>query len=124
MSGVNVIAAVLGGVRAITFSGSLDATGVAGVATSTTRTVTVPPGNSGVINFNTYVDAGTITNTQYSRNGGAFTTIADGIDTAAFTDGDTIAVRTNGNGVGEQRVMTLTDKTTSRTITTVYHTGA
>lgn len=114
-------AVICGGPMAII--GSLDANGVAGVATSSPRSVSVPDGSNGTINFSNYIDTGTITNTQYKINSGSFTTIADGNSTTAFVNGDTITVRTNGNSAGEQRIMTLTDNTTGRVIATVIHTG-
>lgn len=115
--------AAMHSVRDITLSGSLDATAAAGVATSTTRTVSVPAGNSGQITFSTFIDVGTISNIQYSKNAGAFTTFVEN-DVITFADGDTLAIRTNGNGAGESRTFTLTDQTTGRTIGTYVHTGA
>lgn len=106
----------------MSLSGTLDAVSTTGTVTSTTRTVSVPGGNSGVFTFSGYVDTGVILSTQYSRNGGALTTVADGADTEAFADGDTIAVVTNSVGVGEGRTFTVTDKTTGQTVETVDHT--
>lgn len=124
MLGLMTLLAGGAAVAPITLSGSLDATAVAGVATSSTRTVTVPAGNSGGITFDSFVDVGTITNIQYSKNGGAFTTFVSS-DTITFADGDTLAIRTNGNGAGESRQFRAADSTTgSTTIGTYTHTGA
>jgi hypothetical protein len=111
------------GVSPCSISGTLDATAVAGVSTSTTRTITVPVGNSGNIRFENYVDVGVVLTSQTSKNGGAFTGASDPT-TITFADGDTIAFRTNGNGAGESRTFTLTDDTTSQVIGTYVHTGA
>tara|TARA_R110000868_G_scaffold300642_3_gene561095 strand:- start:6976 stop:7335 length:360 start_codon:yes stop_codon:yes gene_type:complete len=104
-------------------SGTLDATAVAGVSTSSTVTVTVPSGNSGDIRFEDYVDVGTITTSQTSKNAGAFTSAADPT-TVTFANADTLAFRTNSNGAGESRTFTLIDVTTGNTIGTYVHTGA
>lgn len=100
----------------ITLSGTLSAVSTSGTVTSATRTVTVPGGNSGVMTFSSYIDTGVITTTEYQRNGGAWTAISDGADTVAFSNGDTIAVRTNSVGVGELRQFDVVDKTTGRFI--------
>lgn len=105
----------------MSLSGSLSATNSGGTVTSATRTVTVPAGNSGIFTFANYADNGVVTTTQYSRNGGAFTTITDGADTVAFSNGDTIAVRTNSVGVGESRAFNVIDKTSGTTIEAVSH---
>lgn len=108
----------------MSLSGSLSATNSGGTVTSATRTVTVPAGNSGIFTFANYADNGVVTTTQYSRNGGAFTTITDGADTVAFSNSDTIAVRTNSVGPGEGRTINVIDKTTSGIIQTVDQTYA
>lgn len=118
-AGIAAAGGVGSGVSSITLSGTLDAVDTDGLATSATRTVTVPVGNSGVMRFENYVDVGTVTNTQYSRNGGAFTAITDGDTTVAFSDGDTIAVQTNSLGVGESRNFNVFDNTTSAIIEAV-----
>lgn len=125
MSTLKALAGVLSGagVSSCSLSGTLDATAVAGVATSTTRTITVPVGNSGNIRFEDYVDVGTVTASQTSKNGGAFTGASDPT-TITFANGDTLAFRTNGNNAGESRTFTLIDDTTSQIIGTYVHTGA
>lgn len=105
----------------MSLSGSLSAISTSGTVTSATRTVTVPAGNSGIFTFASYVDTGTITNTRYSRNGGAFATVTDGSDTVAFSNGDTIAVLTNSVDSGESRTFNAIDKTTGATIEAVSH---
>lgn len=114
-----LVASASTGLAPIVFSGTLSANGTSGVVTSATVTVTVPASNTGVITFNNYIDVGVITTTQYSRNGGAFTTITDGSDTVAFSDGDTLAVRTNSVGSGESRTFDTVDSTTAGVIETV-----
>lgn len=115
--------AVMGGLKPCTLSGTLDATAVAGVSTSSTRTVTVPSGNTGELRFENYVDTGTITSSQTSKNGGAFTGAIDPT-TITFANGDTIAFRCNGNGAGESRVFRVIDVTTGRQVGSYTHTGA
>lgn len=117
------LAAVLNVPAPISVSGSFDATATAGQATSSTRTITVPAGNSGQIQFDSFVDVGTILSIQYSKNGGAFTAFAEN-DIIAFANGDTLAIRTTGNGAGESRVFRMLDVTRSATIGTYTHTGA
>lgn len=116
-----LIASVFDETLPMTLSGTLDASSNTGTVTSSTRTVTVPAGNSGVFTFSGYVDVGTVTNTRYSRNGGAFTIITDGSDTVAFSNGDTIAIETASVGIGESRALNLIDKTTGQTIEVVNH---
>lgn len=101
----------------------LDAIAVAGVSTSLTATVTVPVGNSGDIRFDNYVDTGTVTTSQSSKNGAAFTGCPDPT-TITFANGDTLAYRVNGNGAGENRTFRLVDVTTGAVIGTYVHTGA
>lgn len=111
------------GISSCSISGTLNATAVAGVSTSTTRTITVPAGNSGNIRFENYVDVGVVLSAQTSTNGGAFTGASDPT-TITFVNGDTIAFRCNGNNAGESRTFTLIDVTTGNTIGTYIHTGA
>lgn len=124
MFGLSFVGLNGGGSRDITLSASLDATAVAGTANSATVTVNVPPGNPGIITFLNYVDVGVVTSTRYNPNGAGLTTITDGSDTSAFTNGQTILVQTNGITAGESRTVTLKDKTTGTVIATVIHTGA
>lgn len=74
----------------IALSGALSKTDSVVSPTSATNTVTVNPGNPGQIRFaNLVVDSGT---PQYSKNGGAFTTISDPT-TVVFASGNTLAVK-------------------------------
>lgn len=118
---LTLVMAAIGGASRMLFSATLDKSSTSGNVTSDTIIVTVPGGNSGVLTFSSYSDTGTILSTQYSQNGGAFTTIADGADTAAFSNGDSLAVKTNGVGLGEARTFTVTDKTTGQVIGTYTH---
>ena len=79
--------------------------------------MTVPPGNSGVINFNNFSYSGTLTDQQYSKNGGAFATIAGG-SAVTFANGDTLAVRGTGMTAGESWTFTLQDNTRQANIGT------
>lgn len=113
---------VVGGVAPCSLSGSLDATAVAGTATSATRTVTVPVGNSGQIRIGSFVDVGTVLLAQHNLNGAGFSTFTD--PTAfTFTNDQSTALQTTGDNAGESRTYTLTDVTTGRVIATVVHTG-
>ena len=108
----------------ITFDGGFDATATAGTATSATRTITVPAGNSGQVQFSNFVDVGFVTTIEYSKNGGAFTAFFED-DTVTFANGDTLAIRTTGNGAGESRQFDMLDVTkASALIGTYTHTGA
>lgn len=104
-------------------SGSLDATAVAGTATSSTITVTVPPGNNGQITIGNFIDVGTILLSAHDLNGAGFSNFTDPT-IFTFTDGQTTALRTTGDGAGESRTYTLTDVTTGKVIATAVHVGA
>lgn len=117
------LAAVLSVPAPISFDGGFDATASSGTATSSTRTITVPAGNSGQVEFGTFIDVGTILSIQYSKNGGAFTAIVEN-DILTFANGDTLAIRTTGNGAGESRTFTMRDVTRGAAIGTYVQTGA
>lgn len=104
-------------------SGSFAATASAGTATSATRGITVPGGNSGRIRMD-YVDVGTITATQVNLNGAGFSGSYSSGTIFAFTDEDTFAIRTTGDNAGESRTYTLTDADTGVVIANAVHTGA
>ena len=53
--------------------------------------------------------SGTLTDQQYSKNGGAFATVASGT-TITFANGDTLAVRGTGMTAGESWTFTLKDQ--------------
>ena len=91
-------------------SGSLSGTGSTSAIVGTTRTWTVPagpPANSGTIRFNAVSTdgAGAV---QYSKNGGAFTTVTSGTE-VVFADTDTIQMRTTSLDVGNSGTATLYD---------------
>lgn len=101
----------MSGYRPITLSGLLSATGGGATVTGLTQTFTVPSGSSGVIRF-TVGGSGT---TQYSKNGGAFTTVVTN-DEVTFANGDTIAMQTTGLTVGQTGNASLLDKSSNTTL--------
>ena len=80
-----------------------------GNVTSATVTVNVPGGSAGQLTFQNYSFSGTLTDQQYSKNGGAFATVASGT-TITFANGDTLAVRGTGMTAGESWTFTLKDQ--------------
>lgn len=108
--------------KPITASGSFVASGAGPVQTSATITLTVPGPSPRNLNFNTYVDVGVITSTQYRLNAGAFTNITDGTD-LSVSNNDTLAIRTNGCTAEESRAVTLLDQYSGRVVETFSHTG-
>lgn len=117
-----MIASMMKIIAPCTLSGTLDATAVAGDAESASITVTVPIGNSGQITFN-FVDTGTITTHQYKKNADAYAGLTDGA-IVTFANGDTLRLKTTGNGAGESVAFTLTDATRGSVIQSPTHTGA
>lgn len=107
--------AVLGRISACTISGTLDATGAGPTITSSTRTITVPAGNSGELQFANQVETGTVA-FEYQKNGGAWTTAEPTGTSVTFANSDTLAVRITGAGAGEQIAFDLKDVTTGTTI--------
>ena len=78
--------------------------------TDTSRTVTVPAGNPGVLKFVT--TAGTDGTLQYSKNGGAFTdisTLSGGLLTVA--NGDTLNLKDSFVTLAGTDTVTVTDNT-------------
>lgn len=118
MSG-GAIAALSGVINKCSISATLTKTAApsGGNVTSDTVTVSKPVGNSGAIDFLNYSYSGTLTDTQYSKNGGAFTSIADG-SSITFANGDTLAMRGTGMTAGESWTFTLRDATLLQTIGT------
>lgn len=119
------LAAVLSTPAPCTLSATLTKTAApsGGNVTSDTVTVTVPAGNSGSIGFTNYSYAGTVTNTQYSKNGVAFTTVMEGAS-IVFASGDTLAVRGTGMTAGESWTFTLHDDTRNANIGTYVITAS
>ena len=66
-------------------------------ATSATRTITFSGGGTRSLNFNITIQ--TSDSLEYQKNGGAWTTVTDGLD-VSFSSGDTLAFRCTGD-VGE-----------------------
>lgn len=95
----------------MTLTGQLSATGGGATVTGLTQTWTVPAGSSGVILF-TVGGSGT---KQYSKNGGAFVTVATN-DEVTFANGDTIAMQTTGLSVGQSGNASLLDKSSNTTL--------
>ena len=77
----------------ITVSSNWGTNSTSSPVTSATRTMTVPSGNPGTIRF--VVNNAGATG-KYSKNGGTFTAITDGM-TLSIANGDTIALRANGS---------------------------
>lgn len=103
-------AALAMGVGLISLSATLTKTAApsGGNVTSDTVTVTVPGGSAGQLTFQNYSFSGTLSDTQYSKNGGAFTTLPDGAG-ISVANGDTLAVRGTGMTAGESWTFTLRD---------------
>jgi len=112
---------VMGGIAPCKITGSLDATAVAGTATSAAVTINVPGGNSGQIRIN-FSDIGTVLFAQFKQNAAAFSAFSDG-DIIGFANNDALILRTTGDNPGESRTYTLTDVTTGKVIATVFHAG-
>jgi hypothetical protein len=74
------------GARPLRFTGLFTTSSASSPVTSSTRTIE----GTGTLLFNNI--AGVTVSVQYSKNGGAFTTITEGL-TLAMTNGDTLAVR-------------------------------
>jgi hypothetical protein len=85
------------------------ATGSPSPATSATQTLTIVNSPRDV-RFN-FTDSGTI-GKQYQKNGGAWTTITDGL-TVSFATGDTLAMRVTGANPGDFSIITTKDDATS-----------
>ena len=77
-------------------------------ATSATKTLTIISGPRNVL-FNR-TDTGTV-NAQYQKNGGAWTTITDGL-TVSFATTDTLAMRVSGASSSDFSDITTKDNTT------------
>lgn len=84
-------------------------TGAPSPATSATQTLTVVSGPRNV-RFN-FTDSGTV-GKQYQKNGGAWTSITDGL-TVSFASGDTLAMRVTGANPGDFSTITTKDDSTS-----------
>lgn len=93
----------------LSFSGTFSTTSASSPVTSATRTIT----GTGTLLFETVVG----TNGTYSKNGGAFTTISEGL-TLAMTSGDTLAIRFTA-ATPSTFTFSLVDNTTLATIEAV-----
>lgn len=113
-----MVAVVANASSPITVDGDLSASGSTSTVTGTTRTVSVPAGNSGDIRF----DALTIGNTgsmQYSKNGSAFTSGVITEDLIVnFADSDTVAIRSAGLTSPETDTVVLINNDTGAAIAT------
>lgn len=99
------------------FSGTLSAGGAPTTVTSSTRTITVPSGNSGQVKFQSFDMTGLVT-IKYSKNGGAMTTLAED-STITFADTDTLALEISSASSGESLSLDLVDVTTGALIQSV-----
>ena len=88
-------------------SGSLSGTGSTNAVAGSTRTWTVPVGNTGEIEFEDVGHSGA-GDVEYSKNGGAFTAIITGSQ-VTFANGDTIRMRATGLLSTESGTATLRD---------------
>jgi hypothetical protein len=87
-------------------------------ATSATKTLTVPAGNSGTVKF-LVSSAGLASNDQYSKNGGGFTQAVDN-STVVFANGDSLAFQSVSIPPGPSETdYTIVDNDTGTTIGTV-----
>jgi len=103
---------------ACTLSGTLDATASSSTVNSSSRTVTVPAGNSGVIRFTDLQALGDGAILRMSRNGGAYETLFDGFE-ETFANGDTIMLSAIGaSSPGDGVQITLIDATNGSQIAT------
>lgn len=104
---------------AITLAGTLSATGSSSVITSTTRTVTVPAGNSGVIRFADMENIGGSEGGLIVRkNSDAPQNVSENPE-ITFADTDTITLSFAGAmNVGEGAQVTLIDATNGSEIAT------
>jgi hypothetical protein len=101
---------------------SLNATAVAGTATSPgSTTINVPNGHTGQFRI-TWVDVGTVLLAQLNLAGAGFSSFING--ELFVTSTASILLRTTGCNAGESRTYTITDYLTSKVIATVVHTGA
>ena len=98
-------------------SGTLSAGGAPTTVTSSTRTITVPSGNSGQVKFQSFDMTGLVT-IKYSKNGGAMTTLAED-STITFADTDTLALEISSASSGESLSLDLVDVTTGALIQSV-----
>lgn len=105
------LGAVSVGICKITGSLTKSAAPSGGIVTSDTVTINVPLGNSGGLSFDGLSITGTVT-TEYSKNGGAFTALADG-STITFANGDTLAVRGTGMVAGEAWSCGISNRSTA-----------
>lgn len=99
-------------------SGSLSASGATATVTGTSRTVTVPVGNSGVLVFANVDDSNPTGTLAYSQNAGAWTAITEGLE-VTFANSDTLQIRATGLTSPETCTFTLRDKYTATNIEAV-----
>ena len=90
---------------AITFSGSFDTTS----ASSPVASATLTAAGAGTLRFESVFSDGSAP--AYSKNGGAWTTITEGM-TLAIADGDTLAVRAALPVVGTQASFNIVNDAT------------
>lgn len=88
-------------------SGSLSGTGSTSTVTGSTRTWTVPAGNTGQIEFENVSHDGS-GDVEYEKNGGGFVVITNG-SSVTFANGDTIRMRATGLASSETALATLRD---------------
>jgi len=92
-----MLASVLGGVATIplmTKSGTWTTTDTGAIQQSTTRTITVPKGNPGKIEFGLSADEGAGDTAEYSINGGSYVFFSDGTE-ISISSGQSLRFRVN-----------------------------
>lgn len=99
----------------ITLSGALSTTSGSSPVTSATRTATVIRGPGTIVFSSILTDSGT---PQYSKNGGAFSNITEGLE-VAMANTDTLAVRATLPTAGMQASFTVSNKDTLAVIENV-----
>lgn len=104
-------------ITACSFSGTLSAGGAPTTVTSSTRTITVPSGNTGEVKFQSFDMTGSVT-IRYSKNGGAMTLLSEGA-TITFADTNTLALEISNASSGESLALDLIDVTTGALIESV-----
>lgn len=99
-----------------TLSGSLSATGAGATVTSTSRNITVPSGNTGLINIaSLVVGSGSL---EFSQNAGSFTLVAEGALTTVV-NGDAMVFRGITMTAATSITFDIVDATTSTLIQSV-----
>lgn len=114
MSGIVMVLAAGARIGPVTASSNwgIDIGDVTNGSGTITRTLTVPSGNPGSLNF---AIAGIGVVIKYQKNGGAATTVTDGLD-VTFANSDTLAFLVEAGGGTGSMVVTVTDNFDGSTV--------